>query len=101
MRRILVDTNVLVSALVFPAGVAAQAFRHVAAEQRLALTRPVLDESRDVVARKWPRLSSAFDEFLENLEHDPLSVAPSGIVIRDITDQAIFDAAISSSVDVI
>lgn len=37
MKRVLIDTNVLVSALVFPAGVAAQAFRLVVADQRLAL----------------------------------------------------------------
>ena len=101
MKRVLVDTNVLVSALVFPAGVAAQAFRHVAAEQRLALTRQVIDESRDVVARKWPHLLSALDHFLADLECDLLPAASSGMVIRDATDQPILDAAISARVDVI
>ena len=101
MKSVLIDTNVLVSALVFPAGVAAQAFRHVAAEQRLALTQQVIDESSDVVGRKWPHLLGALDRFLAGLEYDLLPIAASGMVIRDATDQPILDAAIGASVDVI
>jgi len=101
VKRVLVDTNVLVAALVFPAGVAAQAFRHVAAGQRMALTGQIIGESRDVVARKWPHLAGALDQFLADLEYDLLPVAASGMVIRDATDQPILDAAISSGVDVI
>jgi len=101
VKRVLVDTNVLVSAVVFPAGVAAQAFHYVAAEQHLALTRQVIDESRDVVSRKWPHLLGALDQFLTSLEYDLLPVGASGMVIRDATDQPILDAAISAGVDVI
>jgi len=101
VKHVLVDTNVLISALVFPGGVAAQAFRHVAAEQRLALTRQIIDETHDVVKQKWPHLLDAVDEFLAGLEFDMLPVAPSGMVIRDATDQPILDAAITATVDVI
>lgn len=53
MRRVLVDTNVLLSALVFPRGVSASAFWRVVTEERLVLTEWVLAEARDVVSRKW------------------------------------------------
>jgi len=101
VTRVLVDTNVLISVLVFPAGVAAQAFRQVAAEERLALMGQVIDEAHDVVNQKWPHLLNALDQFLTALEFDLLPVAPSDMVIRDATEQPILDAAVTANVDVI
>ena len=74
MRRVLVDTNVLISALVFPTGVPALAFWHVVAEERLLLA---------------------------GLEYELLPVADLSIPMRDGDDQPILDAAIAGAVDII
>jgi len=101
MRRVLVDTNVLLAALVFPGGVAGLAFSRVIGEERLALTQQILDEAQDVVGRKWPDRITALNELLAALDYELLHASPSSIMIRDPHDQPILDAALSNDVDVI
>ena len=101
MRRVLVDTNVLLAALVFPRGVAAAAFSRVINEERLVLTQQILDEAREVVGRKWPERLASANSFLAALEYELLPVAPSNVKIRDPHDQPILDAALAGDVDVI
>lgn len=75
MTRVLLDTNVVFSALLFPASVPAQALSLVIAEEhQLVFTQWVLVE--------------------------PANVA-SAVAISDPNDQPILDAAIAAAVDVI
>jgi len=101
VRRVLVDTNVLISALVFPTGVPALAFWHVVTEERLVFTDRVLEEARDVVNRKWPDRLGTLDLLLAGLEYELLPVADLSIPMRDGDDQPILDAAIAGAVDII
>ena len=101
MRRVLVDTNVLLAALVFPGGLAASAFSRVVDKERLALTQQILDEALDVVRRKWPDRVGALDRFLAALDFELLPVSPSKVEIRDPRDQPILDAALADGVDII
>lgn len=52
-RRILADTNILVSAFVFPGSVPDQAFQHILSFDRLVLTDWVLGEFDRIVETKW------------------------------------------------
>lgn len=101
MRRVLVDTNVLLAALVFPEGVAAQAFLKVLAEDQLVLTQWVLDEMREVVERKWPDRHLHLEQFLASLEYELASATSSHVTIRDARDQPILDAGIAAAVDIL
>lgn len=101
MRRVLADTNILVTALGWPHGVPARVLWHIVTEERLVLTEYVLDEFRDVIARKFPAHVAAAEQLLVALEYDLLPVATSGVAIRDAKDQPILDAAIASAVDII
>lgn len=74
---------------------------HIVNEERLVLTEYVLDEFRDVIARKFPAHVAAAEQLLVALEYDLLPVATSGVAIRDAKDQPILDAAIASAVDII
>src|SRR5581483_8022694 len=54
--KVVFDTNILVSALVFPGGRAEAALRRIIELQdQLLLSKPILDELLDVLARKFSR----------------------------------------------
>ena len=54
--KVVFDTNILVSALVFPGGRAEAALRKIIELQdQLLLSKPILDELLDVLARKFSR----------------------------------------------
>ncbi len=101
MRRVLTDTNVLLAAVVFPEGIAAEAFWYAVDQERLVLTEYIIDEAGSVVDRKWPDRRDAFESLLESISYDELHAETSGILIRDAKDQPILDAALSGGVDVI
>lgn len=101
MTRVLVDTNVVISALLFPASVPAQALALVVDEHVLVLTQWVLDEFQRVVGEKRPDLLSALDAVLTNIGYELAEPDETGPVISDPNDQPILDAAIAGAVDVI
>lgn len=71
MRRVLTDTNVVISALLFPDSVPAQALVMVLAEDQLVLTSWIIDELHEVVERKRPDLVSALNDLLASIDYDP------------------------------
>lgn len=102
MRRVLVDTNVIVSALLFPNSIPAHAFARVLSSDRLVLTDWIIDELHEVVGRKWPDRLPALDAFLDAIPFElaaPTDVSPT--TMRDLNDQPILDAAVAASVDII
>ena len=101
MRRVLVDTNVVISALLFPDSTPSRALRKVLVEDRLVLTAWILDELHEVVARKRADLLPALDEFLAALAFEVVEPGAVGGTIADPDDKPILDAALSSEVDVI
>ncbi|MCL2737206.1 MAG: putative toxin-antitoxin system toxin component, PIN family [Propionibacteriaceae bacterium] len=101
MRRVLVDTNVIVSALLSPDGAAGRALLRVTANDELVLTPWIEDELRDVIDRKWPQRRGALDSYLRSLDYTLVRAEESGVVIRDPDDQPILDAAITNMVDII
>lgn len=102
MRRVLADSNVIVSALLFPGSIPAQALARMLSDDRLVLTDWIIDELHEVVGRKWPDRLPALDAFLEAIPFE--LVAPGGVsptTMRDLNDQPILDAAVAASVDII
>ena len=101
MTRVLLDTNVVISALLFPRSVPARALALVVDEHELVLTQWVFDELHRVVGTKRPDLVAALDEVLVDLDYELAEPGGAGPVISDPNDQPILDAAISAAVDVI
>lgn len=101
MNRVLVDTNVVISALLFPKSTPAQASTHVLDEHRLVLTDWIVDELFDVVDRKRPDLRLALEAFLAGIDFEIASPGHSSVPISDPDDQPILDAAMAAGVDVI
>ena len=101
MRRVLVDTNVIVSALIFPGSTPARALSMVMEREQLVLSDWILDELREVVERKWPERLSVLEVFLAATGFELVPAGTSVVEIRDAADQPILDAAIAGAVDVI
>lgn len=65
MSRVLVDTNVIVSALIFPNSTPARALSAAINTDRIVLTDWILDELHDVIGRKWSDRLPALNSFSE------------------------------------
>ena len=100
--RVLIDTNILFSALLFPASKPAQALLHVAACHAMVLCSQSIPELRDILERKAPRFLPDAEVLLAELSYELLpAVSYAEKLMRDPKDQPILNAAIVSDVDVI
>ena len=100
MIRVRVDTNVVVSALLFPDSTPARALALALDEHRLVLTDWIIDELHDVVRGKRPDLLAALDTFMAGVDYELASPGGASVPISDPDDQTILDAAVAGAVDV-
>ena len=100
--RILVDTNILFSVLVFPQSKPAQALFHVAGNYERVLCDRNITELRDILRRKAPDFLPDAEVLLAEMSYELIpAVNHAEKVIRDAKDQPILNAAIVSGVDII
>ena len=100
--RILVDTNVLFSALVFPNSKPARALLHVADNHEMVLCDRNIAEIREILKRKAPRFLPDAEVLLAEMSYELIpAVDHAEKLIRDAKDQPILNAAIVSDVDII
>ncbi len=100
--KVLVDSNVIISALLWPKSNPANALIFVIEEHELYLCDQILNELNDVVKRKAPHALSALNKFIDELDFIKAPETNSDLVtISDIKDQPILNAAITADVDVI
>jgi len=100
--KIMLDTNVLFSALLFPSSKPAKVLDIVAEKHSLVLCDHIKAELHNVMARKRPHLLNALEMLLNTI---PYEVAHSdrltSVVISDPNDQPILNAAISGDIDIL
>jgi predicted nucleic acid-binding protein len=108
--RLLVDTNILVSAALFPDSVAARAFTKAVTPPHDAVVCDYsLDEMRRVYNRKFLHKLQDFERFVSALtlsvELVPTPAQEESVegenAIRDVNDRPIFRAAAAAQVEVI
>ncbi|MGH8629986.1 MAG: putative toxin-antitoxin system toxin component, PIN family [Burkholderiales bacterium] len=96
--RVVFDTNILVSALVFPGGRGEAALRRIAEEQnQLVLSKPILGELLGILGRKFSRDAEELAHvavFLSDLAH---FVKPRSRlhVVKDEPDNRILECALA------
>ncbi|MBQ6450240.1 putative toxin-antitoxin system toxin component, PIN family [bacterium] len=101
--KVLVDTNILVSAVFNHQTALSATLKYVNKYHQIYLTTQIIEELFDVVSRKLlNRLQTAII-LLHNLNYILLdsSSAENIQTIRDATDQPIINAAIEANVDII
>lgn len=99
--RLFIDTNVLVSTILFPASTSAAFVRAAVEAHALVISDYVVDELYAVIRRKFPTRIEAIDEFLREFPHERVSDAGTSVAdelheLRDEADRPIIAAAISS-----
>lgn len=100
--RILIDTNILFSALVFPHSKPAQALLYIADNHEIVLCDRNITELRDILKRKAPKYLPDAEVLLAEMAYELIpAVDHAEKLIRDAKDQPILNAAIVSNVDVI
>lgn len=100
--RILVDTNILFSALVFPNSKPAKVLLEIADNHEIVLCDQNIAELRDILNRKAPQYLADAEVLLSELSYELIpAVTHAEKLIRDATDQPILNAAIVQGVDII
>jgi len=104
--RIAVDTNVLISAILFPHGKVASVFSYITEEHDLIIPSFTVIECETVFDRKFPGKKGFLDAFFGELNYE-LFVTPKKInpkkypKIRDDDDLPILVSAILSDADIL
>ena len=100
--RILIDTNVLFSALLFPHSKPAKALLYAAQNHEIVLCDRNIWELRDILRRKAPKFLPDAEVLLAEMSYELIpAVDHAEKLIRDAKDQPILNAAIISDVDII
>lgn len=96
--KVVFDSNILISALVFPGGHGEAALRRIVEERdQLVISKPILDELLGVLARKFARDA-------EELAHAAIFLSELGIfvrprrrlrVVKDDPDNRILECAVA------
>ena len=96
--KVVFDTNILVSALVFPGGRGEAALQRIVEEKdQLLLSKPILDELLGILGRKFARDAEALSHAAVFLTELSLSVKPRQRlhVVKDDPDNRILECAIA------
>lgn len=100
--KILVDTNILISAVLFPKSKPAKALIYTAENHEMILCDQNLSELREVLKRKAPGTLPDAEVLLAELSYELIpSVTHAEKLIRDSKDQPILNAAILYDIDII
>lgn len=102
--RIMVDSNIVISALLFPNGRISALMREVLLKHTICMASFSLDEIEKVIRRKFLAELEIFDTFLNEMPYeilrtpDKLSDTPE---IRDYNDRPILATALLGDVDIL
>ena len=106
--RVLIDTNVLISAALFPKSIPYRAYvKAVTTPCRGVICEQNADELRRIFNRKWPDKTGALETFLA-LAMSTLTIVPipeqeitEEAKVRDVKDRPILRAAVCCRADVL
>ena len=103
--RIMVDTNVLISLLVFSSKKMNQMMECIFMEHQLVLSSYIVEELKDVVRRKFPDKVGVVDTLLAKMNYEyvytPDTLDEMLFEIRDVKDYPVLYTAILEDVDIL
>jgi len=104
--KVFVDTNVLISAILFPNGKTAEVFSYIIKTHDVIICSYTIHECTEVFERKFPAKTDSLTAFLSNLSFElfqtPGTIDPKKYpYIRDAKDLPILASALLSDADVL
>lgn len=103
--RVMLDTNVLISALLFPSKHMDLLFEKIVTEHTMVLSSYVIDELHKVVERKFPTKVKVIERLLANMSYElvytPRFIEEKIVEMRDIHDYPVIYTAIKEEVDIL
>ncbi len=104
--RVMIDTNVLISAILFPGSLPDRAVKKTADDHTAVLCRQIIDELHRIFEEKFAERRSKLEIFLNNfffeqIENPQRPKAGDYPEIRDPADLPILAAAVCGDVDLI
>lgn len=103
--RIMLDTNVLISALLFPGARMDSMMDYIFTNHQLVLSSYVVDELKNVVRRKFPEREIAINKLLMMMSFEyvytPSEIESGLFDIRDVKDYPVLYTAIIEDVDIL
>ena len=103
--RVMLDTNVLISALLFPGSKINAMMNCIFTQHQLVLSSYVVDELKSVVKRKFPQKENAINKLLMLMSFEyvytPNDIEGGLFDIRDEKDYPVLYTAIIEDVDVL
>lgn len=100
--RILIDTNILISAILFPNSRVAKTLLYVTQYHNVVLCDKNVSELRDVLSREKPEILLDAEILLVEMSYELIPATYHiNQVIRDAKEQPILNAAIIADVDII
>ncbi|MDR1421631.1 MAG: PIN domain-containing protein [Coriobacteriales bacterium] len=98
----MIDTNVFMSALMFPSSTPSGAMQLVMERHELVLCDYIVNELRNKIGLKRPDLVPALNELLDTMPYENVSgTGDPTPAIKDPKDAPILDAAIAGNVGVV
>ncbi len=106
--KVLIDTNILISAALNPSGTPYKAFvKAVSYPNHAIICEQNIDELRRIFNRKFPNKINALDSFLScalltvEVVPTPTEETDSEELIRDVMDRPILRAAVNANADIL
>lgn len=102
--RIMLDTNVLISMVLFRGKGFLQMLEYITQNHSLVLSTFVIDKLIEVTNRKFPSKRPIIDYFLSNLSYElvytPTYIPSNLFQIRDSNDYPVLYSAITNDIDI-
>lgn len=101
----MVDTNVLISLLVFSGKKMNQMMEYIFMNHQLVLSSYIVEELKDVIKRKFPNKVGVIDTLLAKMNYEyvytPDTLDETLFKIRDVKDYPVLYTAILEDVDIL
>ena len=81
--RVMIDSNVIVSAIYNPQSKPAHVLRHVCENYELIICDYIVTECYDVITRKFPHHVSVLDKLLASLGYELVAAPRHGLTMLD------------------
>lgn len=103
--RIMLDTNVLISAILFPGDKINNMMNYIFLRHQLVLSSYVVEELKSVVRRKFPKKEPVIEKLLLMMSYEyvytPDDMKENLFSIRDVKDYPVLYTALIEDIDIL